>query len=78
MRIVQGALFKGPKYGAYTELYAGLSPKVQSGDYVVPWGRPGIAPDHLNDALKPSRNASSTSSRLYDWCEKEMSKHVRS
>jgi retinol dehydrogenase-12 len=76
MQLFQGALFKGPKYGAYTELYAGLSSKVRSGDYIVPWGRPGVAPGHLNDGLKPTSKVASTSSRFYDWCEKEVSRFI--
>ncbi|KAI0427936.1 short-chain dehydrogenase [Xylaria sp. FL1042] len=36
-------LGKEPKYGAYTQLYAGLDSRVKNGAFVGPYGRPGKA-----------------------------------
>ncbi|TAQ85872.1 hypothetical protein B7494_g5827 [Chlorociboria aeruginascens] len=57
MRIIMKALFKGPQYGAYSELYAGFSPDIKSedsGKLIVPWGRIGTIPEHITKALKPT------------------------
>ncbi|EXJ87945.1 hypothetical protein A1O1_04872 [Capronia coronata CBS 617.96] len=64
-------------YGAYTELYAGLSPdltlKDDQGVYVVPWGRKsgvdgadGMRRDIQLEAAKEGGNAQ----KLMDWCER--------
>jgi retinol dehydrogenase 12 len=73
MRAIMGAIFKGPKYGAYTELYASLSDSVENGGYYVPWGRPGVAPDHLNKSLESANGKLSVADQFYEWCEKEVS-----
>ena len=41
MRVLMGAVFKGPKYGALTELYAGLASGVQAGDFCHSVGTDG-------------------------------------
>lgn len=71
MRAVMGAVFKGPKFGAYTELYAGLAPDVRDGDFVIPWGRKGDLPCHIKDSTKVGEGveSKSVSERFYDWCE---------
>ncbi|KAF2183638.1 NAD(P)-binding protein [Zopfia rhizophila CBS 207.26] len=76
MRLIMGAVLKGPKYGAYTELYAGLSSDVNNGGYYIPWGRRGFAPDHVEASCKPSGGKASISSRFFDWCEGEVSKFL--
>ncbi|KAF2205450.1 NAD(P)-binding protein [Delitschia confertaspora ATCC 74209] len=76
MRLIMGAVFKGPKFGAYTELYAGLNSEVQNGNYYIPWGRRGFAPDHLEKACKASGKGESTSMRFYGWCEREVQKFM--
>ena len=56
VKSVVRALLHEPKMGAYTELYAGLSPDVKvemSGGYVVPWERMHQSPrNDFLDALK--------------------------
>ncbi|KAJ0279574.1 hypothetical protein CBS470a_009186 [Colletotrichum nupharicola] len=42
MMIMNAVMLSEPLYGAYTELFAGLSPEVtpeSSGSYIIPWGR---------------------------------------
>jgi len=74
MRLIMGAVFKGPKYGAYTELYAGLSPEVKNGGYYIPWGRRGFAPPHVDASCKSTDGKPSVASRFYEWCERETAK----
>ncbi|ORX93900.1 hypothetical protein BCR34DRAFT_550569 [Clohesyomyces aquaticus] len=76
LRFAMGKVFKGPKYGAYTELYAGLSPDVKTGAFYVPWGRPGSPPSHLEASLKGQGSEKSISTRFYEWCERETSRFI--
>lgn len=67
------------KFGAYTELYAGLSSEIKlenSGAYVIPWGR--IRPD--KDCPRRDIIAAMTSAedgglgypkRFWEWCEQQ-------
>lgn len=64
-------LFKGPKYGAYTELFAGLSTKVRTGEFYIPWGRVGEVPEHLVQSMLPGSKHRAVSQRFYDWCEEQ-------
>lgn len=73
VRFIMGTVFKGPQYGAYTELYAGLSPDAKSGGYYIPWGRRGFAPPHVEASCKSERGKPSIASRFYEWCERESS-----
>ncbi|KAJ5097032.1 Short-chain dehydrogenase/reductase SDR [Penicillium angulare] len=67
------------KLGAYTGLFAGLSPDItqeHNGAYVIPWGR--IRPDensHRKDiikALTASENGGlGYSKKFWDWCEEQ-------
>lgn len=73
MRAVMSTVFKGPKYGAYTELYAGLAPNVKSGDFVIPWGRKGDVPCHLKESTKAGKEGEkSVSAKFYEWCEEQV------
>lgn len=58
-----------PKLGAYTELFAGLSPEItetEQGEYIIPWGRI----QHVNprkdiyEALEKGKGR-----ELWNWCE---------
>ena len=52
------------KMGAYTELYAGLSPDItldMGGGYVVPWGR-------IHTAPRPDLGKAA---EFREWCEKK-------
>jgi retinol dehydrogenase-12 len=73
LRGIMGAVFKSPKYGAYTELYAGLAPGVKQGDFIIPWGRKGCVPEHLSASLEVGdEGLKSVSARFYEWCEEQV------
>ena len=60
-------------FGAYTELYSGLSGDLtmqDQGIFVIPWGRKGITKSSVSVECKQGGN----SDKLYDWCERETAK----
>jgi retinol dehydrogenase 12 len=64
-------------FGAYTEIYSGLSPDLtlakDQGGYIVPWGRRASPrPDIVAEAKKEGGQAS----KLYDWCEKMTAQYL--
>jgi retinol dehydrogenase-12 len=70
IRAVMSAVFKGPEYGAYTELYAGLGPDLRSGDFIIPWGRKGSVPAHIvGGTVAKEGTVKSISALFYEWCE---------
>ncbi|OAL36367.1 hypothetical protein AYO20_04263 [Fonsecaea nubica] len=57
-------------FGAYTEIYAGLSPdltlETDQGGYIIPWGRRGsVRPDLIAQAQRDDGEAQ----KLFDWCD---------
>jgi NAD(P)-dependent dehydrogenase (short-subunit alcohol dehydrogenase family) len=72
LRAVMSALFKGPQFGAYTELYAGIAPDVKDGDFVIPWGRKGEVPGHIVESTRAVDEVESVSKRFYEWCERQV------
>ncbi|CAO2653224.1 Nn.00g026350.m01.CDS01 [Neocucurbitaria sp. VM-36] len=72
MRTIMSTVFKGPEYGAYTELYAGLGPDVRSGDFVIPWGRKGDVSAHIKESTVGKEGQDSVSVRFYEWCEEQI------
>lgn len=73
--LLQGILFKGARYGAYSELFAALSPRVTAkndGAFIVPWGRFGPVPGHIEKGLSPSSSGGTgAAEKFWAWCEKE-------
>ena len=71
----KGILFKPPLYGAYSELFAALSPKVTSkhnGGFIIPWGRFGDLPGHIETGLKPkAEGGSGAAEKFWYWCAEE-------
>ncbi|KAF4962351.1 hypothetical protein FSARC_9559 [Fusarium sarcochroum] len=71
-------------YGAYTELYAGLSPEVTTdvnGAYIIPWGRirtDGECPrEDVIRAMLPEKDGGlEYGRRLWDWCEQQWAPFV--
>lgn len=57
-------------YGAYTELWAGWSEDVKSGEngkvYAVPWGRDGL--DEMRPDVVRSLDEGEVPRKLWDWC----------
>ncbi|KAI1328692.1 hypothetical protein F5Y16DRAFT_368427 [Xylariaceae sp. FL0255] len=59
-------------YGAYTELFAAISPELtpaKSGAYVYPWGRFGPLPDGIEHAMKPESGPhTGIADKFIQWC----------
>lgn len=80
MMLVIGRLLHETRFGAYTELYAGLSNEItleNSGAYIIPWGR--IQPDkaaYRQDiivAMKPKEEGGlGYTKKLWEWCESQL------
>ncbi|XXH01635.1 hypothetical protein Hte_007995 [Hypoxylon texense] len=69
---MMGMVFKGPTYGAFTELYAGFSSEIQgeNGCYIIPWGRPGSIPRHMAPGMiSKEEGGTGLSKKFWDWCE---------
>jgi len=65
-----------PKMGAYTELFAGLSPEISEktqGAYVIPWGRilERVPRPDIYEALESGKGR-----ELWDWIEGQIKLHV--
>ena len=76
LNLLVSPLLYDAKFGAYTELYAGLSPDLtmdDNGSYILPWGRKHSKPrQDLLDALKSENDGGSgIAAKLWEWCEKE-------
>jgi len=64
------------RFGAYTELYAGLSKDLtvakNNGKYIWPWGREGGVRRDVQDGTKTkTEGGSGKADILWEWCEKE-------
>lgn len=64
-------------HGAYTELFAGLSPEVtasRNAAYIIPWGR--ISPTLRNDLVLAQKSeadgGTGVAARFWDWCEEQV------
>lgn len=69
-----------PKFGAYTNLWCGLSDEVKledGGRYAIPWGRwhPGPRADILESLKTKDEGGTGVAAAFYDWCEKQMESH---
>jgi hypothetical protein len=73
MKYVVYPLLHNAKMGAYTELWAGLSPELtmeNGGAYVLPWGRLHPSPrEDLLDALKAKEDGGTgVAHEFWKWC----------
>lgn len=72
-------------YGAYTELYAGLSPDVRPEDQmglILPWGRVGPVElawrQDIVRAIEPeSKGGLGYGEKLWNWCEEQWKPHLK-
>jgi len=69
-----------PIYGAYTELFAGLSPDVtmeQAGAHIIPWGRIAVPRKEIMNAMKSKEEGrTGVAEKFYNWCEGETKKYA--
>lgn len=75
MRAMMAPLFREPKMGAYTELWAGLSPEVKiddGGRYAISWGRwhPSPRKDILESLKTKEEGGTGVAAEFREWCEK--------
>ncbi|KAJ9131726.1 NAD(P)-binding protein [Pleurostoma richardsiae] len=79
-RQVADLMLFAPINGAYTELFAGLSPDVtmeKSGSYIIPWGRFGnIRSDLLAGSLPKSEGGTAMAGIWYSWCMQQVQKFM--
>ncbi|KAH8597208.1 hypothetical protein B0O99DRAFT_569034 [Bisporella sp. PMI_857] len=63
-------------YGAYTELFAGLSPDItmqQNGSWIVPWGRfLPVRKDVLAGSKNISEGGTGVASKFWEWSEEQV------
>lgn len=72
--------FYKPVYGAYTELFGGLSPTItitHNGQYLIPWGRffdfSSVRPDIAASLKSEGEGGAGAAEKFYRWCEVETS-----
>lgn len=67
-------------YGAYTELFAGLSPAVRSKDngaFLVPWGRISRAREDIENSKKSvQEGGSGLAHSFWAWSEEQTMKYA--
>ncbi|KAK1702557.1 putative estradiol 17 beta-dehydrogenase [Colletotrichum acutatum] len=80
MRRIVASFTHSPVYGAYTELFAGLSPQVtmeKTGSWVGPFGRFMPIRSDLMDATKAQAEGGNGHVRkVWDWTEDQVSKYM--
>jgi hypothetical protein len=72
---MQRLLFKGPVYGAYSELFAACSTELKAennGGYILAWGRIAELPGYINDGLRnETQGGTGASEKFVNYCERE-------
>ena len=81
MRVMVRPLLYPAKMGAYTNLWAGLSPEVtdeDGGRYVIPWGRwHGFPREDLLGALRSvEEGGTGEAGKFWRWCEERVTEFV--
>ncbi|KAI9676691.1 MAG: hypothetical protein M1822_008254 [Bathelium mastoideum] len=78
--ILSATLLHPPVNGAYTELFAGLSPELtmdNTGEYVVPWGRLyPIRPDLLDATKSEKEGGNDHAKKFWDWSEEQVREYA--
>ncbi|CAJ2502782.1 Uu.00g101760.m01.CDS01 [Anthostomella pinea] len=84
MSVLNATMLHEPVIGAYSELFAGLSPEItmeQNGIYIIPWGR--LLPDadvvrqDILSAMKPEEEGGlGYGRRFWEWCETQWKPYV--
>ncbi|KAJ9133447.1 NAD(P)-binding protein [Pleurostoma richardsiae] len=73
MQTMMGILMKPAKYGAFSELFAGLSPQItadKNGTYTIPWGRFGVIPEDIEVNMKDEKDGGTgLINTFWNWCE---------
>jgi retinol dehydrogenase-12 len=73
-------LLHTPIHGAYTELFAGLSPEVtleKTGSWIVPWGRfANIRKDLLLATKSEDEGGTGNGLKFWEWTEEQVKPYV--
>ena len=80
-RLSTGWLLFDAKMGAYTELWAGLSPEVNAennGGYIIPWGsvHPSQRKDLLNALRGVKEGGTGEAEKFREWCDMEVAEFM--
>ena len=77
----QKRLFKPAQFGAYSELFAAFSLEAtaeRNGAFIVPWGRIGPVPEHLQKAMREKESGGTGNrTRFVEWCEREIAEFLQ-
>lgn len=77
---ILGLILYPAKFGAYTELWTGFSPKLttkDNGAYIAPWGRVSSVRADKTESLKTKEEGGNGKAALFwDWTEKEVQKYL--
>ncbi|KAK7749830.1 hypothetical protein SLS53_000411 [Cytospora paraplurivora] len=84
MFFMNRVMLSEPIFGAYTELFAGLSPEVtleKSGSYIIPWGRirdnnAGPRPDLIKAGNTTEEGGLGYGEKFWTWCEEKWAPYV--
>lgn len=81
MKVLCSPFMYEPKYGAYTGLWAGLSPEVKledGGRFGIPWGRwhPSPKKDVLESLKTKEDGGTGLAAKFWDWCEEETKDYI--
>ena len=81
MKFFSLPLLHNAKFGAYTELWSGLSSDLtmeHTGAYVIPWGRLHPSPrQDLLDALQPKESrGTGVANEFWGWCLEQISEYM--
>ncbi|KIX04812.1 uncharacterized protein Z518_05683 [Rhinocladiella mackenziei CBS 650.93] len=79
-RILTNSISYDPIYGAYTELFGGLSPDIDmqnNGAWIIPWGRIGKLRQDLAEAGKSKdEGGSGLAEEFWKWCEEQVKEYL--
>ncbi|KAI0113648.1 hypothetical protein GGR51DRAFT_546881 [Nemania sp. FL0031] len=74
--VLRKTLLYPPRYGAYTNVFAGFSPEVtlqKSGQFVAPWGQfRNVSKDMLEGSKPTSQGGNGTAKEFWDWSETQI------
>lgn len=81
VRIVTAPLLYGPRMGAYTNLWAGLSEELtlaDGGAYVLPWGRkhPAPRPELLAAMQTKEEGGMGVAKEFVEWCDAKIADYL--
>ncbi|KAI3323023.1 NAD(P)-binding protein [Xylariaceae sp. AK1471] len=74
--MLQKTLLHPPRYGAYTNLFAGFSPEItleKSGEFIAPWGKFwNISKEMVDGSKSRSQGGNGTAQKFWDWSEAQV------